>query len=528
MSGTDYNNTSEEENIVDGENETASSLNIIDAESGETLPFEYEEPTSESGTEDSAVVLNLDDEDSESAPEDYDDEDSEDGGQEGEEEDESTPIQISGGTGEYTEEGLASLASFGVNIKSGIKLYTVDIDIEDLVIPNIKKQGRTDTIIGLTGVVGEWGVVTPIHTLKLEDDSSFMLLDGLRRVFAATRTGKAKIKAVVWEFEDVEEGKDIANILSLMLNRSQHYRNRELWEQFQILEEINHCSPGLIEFLLQLYPGDAMKLKDIMLADYEYAEIKADFLDNLLTIDAAYKKLTNLRKKENRLAKEDNIVLDTAESIQPDEEGNFDNVSSEQQLGVDQVKELLDLAGEEVGDATLEDLDRTSEVKPEMVQKVGERHPVDEGIKKAVMIRDSFTCQCCGKGGQQWLGVLVYHHIVPVFLGGPDTIANGLTLCSNCHLILHLYSFGKVPVDIKELPEDEKETFKKIFKYGNVIIDGMKKTGMNKDKAYKADAGSRRHLMPGEGLKENTEAFNEAQKGGSAVANTSVEDEATA
>ena len=52
--------------------------------------------------------------------------------------------------------------------------------------------------------------------------------------------------------------------------------------------------------------------------------------------------------------------------------------------------------------------------------------------------------------------------------------------------------------------------FRNIFKYGNIAIEAQKRKGMKKEDAYKADAGSRRHLFPGEGLKDNIASYSKA------------------
>ena len=400
-----------------------------------------------------------------------------------------------------SEESLNS----ALQIKSKVTLYQKLVKIEDIVVSSFKKVSRSDSLIGLTGVIGEWGVVSPIHVLKMEDDDSYMLLEGLRRLFGALRAGKTEVPAVIWDFADKQEGKQKANIIALMINRSQRYTPREMWEMMQVLEEVNGASPGLIEYLLQMRPGEAMKLKDIMLSDFEYAEIKSDLMENLITIEAAYKKLTNERRKENRLAKEDAMVIE-------DKDTSIDNVSDEQRLSVEDVKELLELTEVDVSDEDLSSLDRSDEIRGEpVIQDPDNRKPIDPKIKQATMIRDGFKCRCCGVGGHEgWLGVLVYHHVIPVFLHGEDSVDNGATLCSNCHLLVHLYSFGKLSVRLNELDETEQKVFKNIFKFGNIIIEAMKRSGISKEVAYKADAGSRRHLYPGEGLKDNQEAFKQA------------------
>ena len=125
------------------------------------------------------------------------------------------------------------------NIKSTIKVEAREIDIDDIVTSNFKKISRTDSVTGLAGVVAEWGVNSPIHVLALEDDDAYQLLDGLRRVFAALRSGQKKIHAMVWDFSDKTEGKELANIISLMVNRTQKYTPKEMWEQMKLLESVN-------------------------------------------------------------------------------------------------------------------------------------------------------------------------------------------------------------------------------------------------------------------------------------------------
>lgn len=429
------------------------------------------------------------------------------GGDEGSETPDISPedFGISSDNGNYEENGISS----ALRIKSSIALKQKEIEIEDIILSGFKKVSRESTVIGLTGVVGEWGVVTPVHVLLLEDEDSYQLLDGLRRIFGAMRNGQKKIKAIVWDFSDKEEGKQMANVISLMINRSQHYRPNEMWEQMQILEEVNGLTPGLIEFLLQMGAGDAMKLKDIMLCDYDYIEIKEALLTGELTIDGAYKKLTNARKKENRLAKEDGMIIDGEDGAP-----SVDTVSDNQNMSVEEVSDLLELSAMDVGDSSLDDLNRASEARGEeepYVQDVNDRHPLDADLKKAVMVRDKFSCQCCGIGGEAWLSVLVVHHIIQVSQGGPDSLENLVTLCQNCHITLHNYAWGKIYVDLESLDDAGKETFKNIFKYGNVIIEADKRLNRSRDKAMKEDKDSVRHMRPLEGLADNQAAFASAK-----------------
>lgn len=403
------------------------------------------------------------------------------------------------------------------NIKSDIKIVQKDIDIDSIIISEFKKVGRTDSITGLTGVVSEWGVVSPIHVLALEDDDCYQLLDGLRRVYAALRSGKKTINAMVWEFSDRREGKELANIISLMINRNQKYTPKEMWEQMKKLESVNDATPGLVEYLLQMEPGDAMKLKDVMLADACYDDFRDGLLNGKYSIEQAYKKLCNERKKEDKLEKEDRLSLDADGIKETSPHGYVEDPTDEEpeRLSENEAKELLELKdlNRDVQEDSLADLDKTNEIrKDDMHQKVGERTFVDEAVKKAVLIRDNNRCRCCGIGGPQWAGILVYHHLIPVYAGGPDTEENGLTLCVNCHLTLHNYITGDVIVDEDSLDEEQKKIFKNIFKYGNIAIEASNKLGMKRAELRKANSKSKKHPMPNANVKLNKAALAEAEE----------------
>ena len=400
------------------------------------------------------------------------------------------------------------------NIKSDIDVYSKDIEIDSIITSNFKKISRTDSVSGLTGVVSEWGVVTPIHVLALEDEDCYQLLDGLRRVFAALRAGKKTIKAMVWDFSDKREGKELANILSLMVNRNQKFTPKEMWEQMKVLEAVNDATPGLIEYLLQMEPGDAMKLKDVMLADASYDDFRDGLLNGKYSIEQAYKKLCNERKKEEKLEKEDRMSLD-AEGLKETAPVGYNDGTEDmpEKLSAREAKELLELQDldSDVDEDSLESLNKTDEIrKDDLHQKVGERTFVDSSVKKATLIRDENKCRCCGIGGAAWAGILVYHHLIPVYAGGPDTVDNGLTLCVNCHLTMHNYITGDVQIPEELEPEQEK-IFKNIMKYGNIAIEASNKLGMKRDELKKANASSKKHPMPNANVKINKEALEEAR-----------------
>ena len=406
-------------------------------------------------------------------------------------------------------------------ISGKVKTRLLEIPVDSIILPKVKKKMRQKSIIGLTGLVSTLsGVVTPIHVMSMEDsDDEYTLLDGARRLFATVKAGNKTVNAVVWDFEDKNEGRSLANILGLLLNRSEQFKNSELWDTMQVLEIANNCTPGKIEYLLQMPSGDAMKLRDVMLAegDSEVQEVKEKFLNDELTIEAAYKKLNTLRKKENRLERDEAREI----ALEPEKETGTSGSDSpeadtepvKQRLTNDEVLELLEMGTEDVSNQTLESLKAKGEELIDdspHVQEVGKRHPVDPAIRTATFRRDNFKCKCCGIGDELFLSILVFHHLIPVFAGGPDTVDNGLTLCANCHLTLHNYVDGHLHGDLAKYSEKDQQTLKNIFKYGNVARAAAKKMGLKREQIHELDAQSRQHYMPNLNVKVNDDAFRAA------------------
>ena len=402
-------------------------------------------------------------------------------------------------------------------ISGKVKTRLLEIPVDSIILPKVKKKMRQKSIIGLTGLVSTLsGVVTPIHVMSMEDsDDEYTLLDGARRLFATVKAGNTTINAVVWDFEDKKEGRSLANILGLLLNRSEQFKNSEIWDTMQVLEIANNCTPGKIEYLLQMPSGDAMKMRDVMLAegDSEVQEVKEKLLSDEMTIDAAYKKLNSLRKKENRLERDENREL----ALEPEHTTEQEDAEEpvKQRLSKDEVLELLEMGTEDVSDQTLESLKAKGEEIMDdqpVVQEVGKRHPVDPAIRTATFRRDNFKCKCCGIGDELFLSILVFHHLIPVFAGGPDTVENGLTLCANCHLTLHNYVDGHLHGDLAKYSEKDQQTLKNIFKYGNVARMAAKKMGLKREQIHELDAQSRKHYMPNLNVKANDEAYLAAGK----------------
>lgn len=320
----------------------------------------------------------------------------------------------------------------------------------------------------------------------------YILIDGLRRVAGAARAGKTKITALVIKFVDQKKAKKALPILELLFNMREPYSMREIWERARFLEtRMENFTPDRIEFLLQLNAGDYTKLVDIMTStDVSMVETKQELLEGKLSIDAAYKKLTKLRKtkgvKEKLIQQELGIpqVANTQDDLQDMTSAIVqENVKldiQEKPLSEVELQELINTSNEilsDIQDISLKDLDKTSEVRKTETQKKGERKPVDPGLRRARMIRDNFTCQCCGLHGEAHMYILDFHHIVPVSEGGPDHIDNGITVCLNCHQLIHLYAAGDLFVDFNTLEQQEIEKFKRIMVYGNIIINIHKYKG---------------------------------------------------
>lgn len=395
------------------------------------------------------------------------------------------------------------------------------------------KRGRKKTMTGLTASVKDIGVVVPIHVMlteesELEDseeddedsgDYKYMLVDGVRRVFAAMKNGISEIDAIVWDFKDKEQGMDLALVLSLVLNRTQNREWSEVWDLYQILEMQTAITPGTLEYLLQLNGGDAMKLKDVMLCDYD--EPKQALLNNEKDLEACYKLLQKLRKEEDQLAKDD--ATGFSDTVEGAEEVVSDNVETDDggQLSDQDVLELLEMADDldNVDEVTDEDFDEMNKMDESYIdaQKVGERHPLDPAIRQAVLQKDDFTCQCCGMkliGAR--LGLIAVHHVIPVHCKGKDSLDNLVTLCLNCHINLHIMerNGGSIMMskeDFDSLTEPEQLSLKKARKLAQVAIEADKRRGLSKKDVQDLTRDAIRHPMPGTGLKENQIAYSVAK-----------------
>lgn len=392
------------------------------------------------------------------------------------------------------------------------------IRISDIGYSEFTKKGRQRTVTGLTQTVKELGVLTPIHvmTTEISDDTEgfkYILVDGMRRVFAAVKNGMAEIEAIVWDFKDKDFGSDLTLALGLMINRQQRRQWSEIWDLYRILELQSAVTPGTLEFLLQLESGDAMKLKDVMLC--EYAEVKEALLSGEKNLDGAYKLLAKLRKEEDQLARDD--ATGFSDTVEPAEEFRGDSASgSEGQLTDQDVLELLEMVDsmdtDDVTDGDFNAMNAQADGFADQ-QKVGERHPLDPALRQAVLARDDFTCKCCGMrmvGAR--LGLIAVHHLLPVHVGGKDVLENLATLCLNCHVSLHIMerNGGSIMMskeDFDKLLPSEQNSLKRALKLARIAIEADKRRGLSKEDVSKATKSAIQHVMPGSGMSENKAAY---------------------
>lgn len=424
-----------------------------------------------------------------------------------------------GETKDGTEERALNLLSL---TSDKFSLSTEVIKIGEIGLSEPTKRGRQKTMIGLTQSVKDMGILTPIHVMKVAEedateDYKYVLIDGLRRMFGAIKNGMTEICATVWDFEDKEKGMELLLPLSLMLNRQQKRQWSEVWDLYRILELQSAITPGTLEFLLQLEAGDAMRLKDVMLCDY--SEVKEALLSGEKNLDACYKMLQKMRKEEDQLGKDD--ATGFGDTVDGAEEVAGDVTEGSEQLTDQDVLELLEMADnlDDDSEVSSDDFSDMSTPDSDFVdqQKVGERHPLDPALRQAVLARDDFTCRCCGmKMIGARLGLIAVHHVIPVHCSGKDELKNLVTLCSNCHILLHICERNGGTIlmpesEFNELLSSEKSSMKRALKLARIAIAADKRKGLSKEQIGVATRDSIRHRMPGDGLKENQIAYSYAK-----------------
>ena len=387
----------------------------------------------------------------------------------------------------------------------GFELTYVSID--KIAITN--RIRKIESVDGLVKSIKSTGLLKPLVVAPTVTEGVFVLLDGYRRIQACARAGLTRIPCIVNNRVSTPE----IPILEAMYNHSKSYTIKEQVDYIEYLEKQKGImNPMMIEYLLQMDSGDYTKLKDILMDNDD--DIVSKLYNGQYTIAMAFKKLEQRRKKESNAEKENKkaaVVYGNEEETGASQiEGTGDEadgvaLSDEQIKGLAfNVNELEDTV-EDMSITEMIDSDNSLKGFEPHKQSVDEREYIDPIIKKTVMARDNTTCRCCKRGGQQYVDILDFHHIIPVFLGGSDTPENGIMLCVACHRLVHLYSTGDLYVDPallnnsydsldeeqrsrydnEEIFEDEKRRFKTIIYLGSKIRQGIAQRGLNKEQYKK-------------------------------------------
>ncbi len=411
-------------------------------------------------------------------------------------------------------------------IKVTTEEFTIDegvVDFKDILVPDPLKKARKETYLGLAKSVSEMGILQPIHVMITEgyadwveeggegvyDGFRYILLDGFRRIWAGYKNGLIRSNAMIWDFKDKDKGNDLALTLSRILNKNQDNSWGEKWYLYQILEAQSALTPGTLEYLLQLRPGDAMKLKDIMSCDYQ--DVKDELLSNKKTLDQAYNMLQKYRKEEDVLGREDNTGISDMEQAEGLVEEGGDSL-----LNDEDIKEILEMEDNFNGDLSDEDFDELmgNNIADER-QTVGERHPLDPALRAAVLQRDGYCCQITGRGkglpANIALSILNVHHKVPVHCGGTDSMDNLITVCLDAHTLIHIIerNMGKLGMSKEQydaLDEEEQKFIRGVMKIARIAVEANKRQGKTREQIREETKDSVKFKMPGVVQRENIDA----------------------
>lgn len=401
------------------------------------------------------------------------------------------------------------------------------------------KDYRADTYSGLFNVIREMGVIVPVVVTPLAEYADFLadnnittgaevdelgyagpryrVLDGWRRIFASLKNNQDEIPAVIITFHDHEVGRDLANLMHLVLNRTQKHTWSEKWSMQKVMEESYSLTPSMLDWLLNLDAGDSMRLKEVMLA--EYPEVTEGFLSGKKDLTRSYKALEKLRKAEsNPTAGDDDRKIssvDEASDLATDDTEDAplsdEEVKNLLEMG-DELREVRDIlnkeadtddtdidddnyggdpipenAAEQVGfEGGDDDEDMFGEVDENTVQDTKDRKPLSKELRTAILARDEFTCQACGYGkgitSMVHLGQLEAHHKTSVYVGGSDAMSNFVTLCQRCHGLVHILAgfnakIGMTKEEFENVPDNDQTMFRVCIKLAKVILKAEEETG---------------------------------------------------
>lgn len=378
------------------------------------------------------------------------------------------------------------------------------IDIANIAVT--QRIRKATSVEDLVKSIKSTGLLKPVFVAPTSADGVYVLLDGYRRLIACAKAGRRSIPCVINTKVSVPD----IPVLEAMYNHQKSYSIKEMIDYIDYLEkEKGIMSASMIEYLLQMNSGDYTKLKDLLNDNDE--DIISKMMEGQYTIDQAFKKLEQRRKKESAEEK-DQRKAQKAYEDDPDSSmsaiaDSGDSVDDGAQLTEDEIKGLAinasdinDIEEESLGEL-IKQGNEVSGFKPHK-QDPKYRERLDPTLRKSVLARDKNTCQICNMiSGMEFTEVLDVHHIIEVYLGGSDAIENLITACTVCHKLIHLHARGELNIRPEsEMNEAEKNRFKKIVYLGNIIRKGMEAKNMKVEQLKQMDnADSIGRTKPGTG-----------------------------
>lgn len=378
------------------------------------------------------------------------------------------------------------------------------IDIANIAVT--QRIRKATSVEDLVKSIKSTGLLKPVFVAPTSADGVYVLLDGYRRLIACAKAGRRSIPCVINTKVSVPD----IPVLEAMYNHQKSYSIKEMIDYIDYLEkEKGIMSASMIEYLLQMNSGDYTKLKDLLNDNDE--DIISKMMEGQYTIDQAFKKLEQRRKKESAEEKDQRKAQkayeDDPESSMAAIADSGDSVDDGAQLTEDEIKGLAinasdinDIEEESLGEL-IKQGNEVSGFKPHK-QDPKYRERLDPTLRKSVLARDKNTCQICNMiSGMEFTEVLDVHHIIEVYLGGSDAIENLITACTVCHKLIHLHARGELNIRPEsEMNEAEKNRFKKIVYLGNIIRKGMEAKNMKVEQLKQMDnADSIGRTKPGTG-----------------------------
>lgn len=366
------------------------------------------------------------------------------------------------------------------------------IDISCITIS--KRIRKSGSVQALEQSIKTTGLLYPIVVAPLMTEGTYVLIAGLRRLRACAKTGMRKVPCLINNKITTPE----IPVVEALYNHNKSYTMDEIISYINYMEKDKGVNnPNLIEYILQMNPGEYTKLKDILNDDDP--DITEKLMNNQMTIAEAFKKLEGRRKKETAEDKEqqksDKVYGTGGEGTEMLEDAG--ELKMGEPLSNDQVKRLEesvadytnvdDISAEEIGNM-VDEANRIPGFEPNK-QDWKNRERLAPELRKAILARDKNTCQICRQiSGQEYVETLDVHHIQEVYLGGSDAEENLITACVVCHKLIHLFARGSLYIrPYTEMSQDEQNKFKRIVKLGTKIRLDMQAKNMSREQLKKLD-----------------------------------------